>query len=121
IVRNRDASCRRELTAGFPHQPESLECSFNTRTAQTHPGRLRSGPGDITHFSTPAHLLPALERAGLSRPIAVGGKYMSNSAMLVVGSLNMDQIVHVPRIPLRGETLLSTRSLKLAPGGKGAN
>jgi ribokinase len=46
---------------------------------------------------------------------------VSNSTMLVVGSLNMDQIVHVPRIPARGETLLSTSSLKLAPGGKGAN
>jgi len=41
--------------------------------------------------------------------------------MLVVGSLNMDQVVHVPRIPLLGETLLSTSSLKLVPGGKGAN
>src|SRR5215469_7219014 len=46
---------------------------------------------------------------------------MPNSTMLVVGSLNMDQIVHVPRIPLLGETLLSASSLKLAPGGKGAN
>ena len=46
---------------------------------------------------------------------------MSNNTLLVVGSLNMDQIVHIPRIPLQGETLLSTSSLKLAPGGKGAN
>jgi len=46
---------------------------------------------------------------------------MSNTTMLVVGSLNMDQIVQVPRIPVVGETLLSTGSLKLAPGGKGAN
>jgi len=46
---------------------------------------------------------------------------MPNNTMLVVGSLNMDQVVHVPRIPLLGETLLSTSSLKLAPGGKGAN
>jgi ribokinase len=46
---------------------------------------------------------------------------MPKNTMLVVGSLNMDQVVHVPRIPLLGETLLSTSSLKLAPGGKGAN
>lgn len=46
---------------------------------------------------------------------------MSNTTMLVVGSLNMDQIVQVPRIPVLGETLLGTGSLKLAPGGKGAN
>src|SRR6266567_2574213 len=47
--------------------------------------------------------------------------YMPKNTMLVVGSLNMDQVVHVPRIPLLGETLLSTSSLKLVPGGKGAN
>jgi ribokinase len=33
----------------------------------------------------------------------------------------MDQIVHVPRIPAFGETLLGAGSLKLVPGGKGAN
>jgi len=41
--------------------------------------------------------------------------------ILVVGSLNMDQVVHVPRIPVLGETLLGAGSLKLVPGGKGAN
>lgn len=46
---------------------------------------------------------------------------MPKNTMLVVGSLNMDQVVHVPRIPLLGETLLSASSLKLVPGGKGAN
>ncbi len=46
---------------------------------------------------------------------------MPNNTILVVGSLNMDQIVHVSHIPMQGETLLSTSSLKLAPGGKGAN
>ena len=46
---------------------------------------------------------------------------MTNSIILVVGSLNMDQIVHVPRPPVLGETLLGAGSLKLVPGGKGAN
>ena len=46
---------------------------------------------------------------------------MSNNMILVVGSLNMDQVVHVPRIPVLGETLLGAGSLKLVPGGKGAN
>ena len=46
---------------------------------------------------------------------------MSKRNILVVGSLNMDQIVHVPRIPTLGETLLGAGSLKLVPGGKGAN
>jgi ribokinase len=45
---------------------------------------------------------------------------MSN-AIFVVGSLNMDQVVRVPRIPILGETLLGAGSLKLVPGGKGAN
>src|SRR6266487_3125929 len=46
---------------------------------------------------------------------------MSDSIILVVGSLNMDQVVRVPRVPLLGETLLGAGSLKLVPGGKGAN
>jgi ribokinase len=46
---------------------------------------------------------------------------MSNSMILVVGSLNMDQVVHIPRPPVLGETLLGAGSLKLVPGGKGAN
>jgi ribokinase len=33
----------------------------------------------------------------------------------------MDQIVHTPRMPVLGETLLGAGSLKLVPGGKGAN
>src|SRR5438552_17223784 len=46
---------------------------------------------------------------------------MLNNMILVVGSLNMDEIVTVPRPPVLGETLLGAGSLKLVPGGKGAN
>ncbi|HLI09728.1 MAG TPA: ribokinase [Ktedonobacteraceae bacterium] len=46
---------------------------------------------------------------------------MPDKRILVVGSLNMDQIVRVPHLPRLGETLLGAGSLKLAPGGKGAN
>jgi ribokinase len=46
---------------------------------------------------------------------------LSNNVILVAGSLNMDQIVRVPRIPVLGETLLGAGSLRLVPGGKGAN
>jgi len=46
---------------------------------------------------------------------------MSKSNILVVGSLNMDQVVRVVRVPLLGETLLGAGSLQLIPGGKGAN
>lgn len=46
---------------------------------------------------------------------------MLTNAILVVGSLNMDQVVQVPRLPLLGETLLGAGSLKLVSGGKGAN
>src|SRR5690242_15482922 len=46
---------------------------------------------------------------------------MEQGAILVVGSVNMDQIVRVPRMPVEGETLLGAGSLKLVPGGKGAN
>ncbi|HKV03352.1 MAG TPA: ribokinase [Ktedonobacteraceae bacterium] len=46
---------------------------------------------------------------------------MSNNMILDVGSINMDQVVQVPRLPALGETLLGAGSLKLVPGGKGAN
>ncbi len=46
---------------------------------------------------------------------------MPQRTILTVGSLNMDEIVHTPRIPALGETLLGAGSLKLVPGGKGAN
>ena len=46
---------------------------------------------------------------------------MAEGTILVVGSLNMDQVVRVPRMPVVGETLLGAGSLKLVPGGKGAN
>lgn len=46
---------------------------------------------------------------------------MPQGNILVVGSLNMDQVVRVPHIPVLGETLLGAGSLKLTPGGKGAN
>jgi ribokinase len=46
---------------------------------------------------------------------------MAEGIILVVGSLNMDQVVHVPRVPVVGETLLGGGSLKLVAGGKGAN
>jgi ribokinase len=46
---------------------------------------------------------------------------MQQKSVLVVGSLNMDQVVQVPRLPVAGETLLGTGRLRLVPGGKGAN
>jgi ribokinase len=46
---------------------------------------------------------------------------MEPNSILVVGSLNMDQVVRVPHLPVMGETLLGAGSLKLMPGGKGAN
>jgi ribokinase len=53
--------------------------------------------------------------------MSIGELCMSQRSILVVGSLNMDQVVRVPRIPVLGETLLGAGSLKLVPGGKGAN
>lgn len=46
---------------------------------------------------------------------------MAERTILVVGSLNMDQVVRVPHLPVLGETLLGAGTLKLVPGGKGAN
>ena len=40
--------------------------------------------------------------------------------VLVVGSINMDLVVHSPRLPDAGETILGNRFVT-NPGGKGAN
>jgi ribokinase len=42
------------------------------------------------------------------------------AAVVVVGSVNVDLIVQVPRLPSRGETVIGGR-FREAPGGKGAN
>lgn len=42
------------------------------------------------------------------------------SSIVVVGSLNMDLVLDLPRVPMPGETLCG-RKLMLVPGGKGAN
>ncbi|HEX4205369.1 MAG TPA: ribokinase [Ktedonobacteraceae bacterium] len=46
---------------------------------------------------------------------------MQPNTILVVGSLNMDEVVRIPRLPTIGETLLGAGSLRLISGGKGAN
>src|SRR5215468_2447793 len=46
---------------------------------------------------------------------------MPDKPIFVVGSLNVDLVAHVSRIPRPGETVLGTGSLKFGPGGKGAN
>ena len=45
---------------------------------------------------------------------------MDSAAIVVVGSLNMDFVVSVPRLPAPGETTLG-RDFQMLPGGKGAN
>lgn len=45
---------------------------------------------------------------------------MKDAQILVIGSLNMDLVVHTPRVPSDGETLLGT-SFHRYFGGKGAN
>jgi len=45
---------------------------------------------------------------------------VAKGRVLVIGSLNMDMVVRVERLPLPGETVLG-RSYNRHPGGKGAN
>ena len=44
----------------------------------------------------------------------------SRFSIVVVGSLNLDLLLHVPHLPVAGETQSVTRFYRL-PGGKGAN
>lgn len=45
---------------------------------------------------------------------------MSAPTVVVVGSLNMDFVVRMPRLPAPGETVLG-QDFRMIPGGKGAN
>ena len=45
---------------------------------------------------------------------------MSAATIVVVGSLNMDFVAAVERLPALGETVLG-RDFQMIPGGKGAN
>jgi len=49
-----------------------------------------------------------------------GSAEAAGAGVVVVGSINVDQVVTVDRLPLPGETLIGT-SMTLLPGGKGAN
>ena len=40
--------------------------------------------------------------------------------IVVVGSLNMDQVIRAARIPTKGETIIGNDAF-IVPGGKGAN
>jgi len=53
-------------------------------------------------------------------PTAYPGDGARPAAVVVVGSINADQVVTVARHPLPGETLIGT-SIAILPGGKGAN
>jgi ribokinase len=45
---------------------------------------------------------------------------LRTSTIVVIGSLNMDFVIAVDRLPLPGETILG-RNFRVIPGGKGAN
>lgn len=46
---------------------------------------------------------------------------MHKPRILVVGSANMDFVMRVDRLPLAGETVISSGTYEYIPGGKGAN
>jgi ribokinase len=48
------------------------------------------------------------------------GKHMNSGNAVVIGSLNMDMVINLPRVPQAGETILCKTS-SFVPGGKGAN
>jgi ribokinase len=60
------------------------------------------------------------EVVGAGAGAGAGGSDPGRAGVVVVGSVNVDQVVTVDRLPLPGETLIGT-SMTLLPGGKGAN
>lgn len=46
--------------------------------------------------------------------------WVSDMSVIVLGSINMDLVVHTPRLPQPGETLIG-QTFETIPGGKGAN
>ena len=70
--------------------------------------------GEIKQMFEPA----VMDRNSVSAPKAVDR--IPKEKIVIVGSLNMDIIMKVPRIPRIGETILA-KDIKYAAGGKGAN
>ena len=77
-------------------------------TGSGEPGRASGGSGS-----------GAAVDAGSDAP-ADGAAGASAGTVVVVGSINVDQVVTVARLPRPGETLIGT-GMVLLPGGKGAN
>lgn len=57
-----------------------------------------------------------IERASVTYP----SKFKRGQKIIVIGSMNMDVNIALPKIPIEGENLTAS-SISLIPGGKGAN
>ena len=72
-------------------------------------GRLAKGSDLILSYASQVHLA--------SRDSAEGDNKPQVKALIVAGSINMDLVLSVDRLPAAGETI-SARSLETFPGGK---
>lgn len=59
-----------------------------------------------------------IQRESASEPVRESPAMQAG--VLVIGSMNMDETIHVKRLPSDGETILSDKKVQM-PGGKGAN
>jgi ribokinase len=64
--------------------------------------------------------VPSIGGSGSNHVIKAWGGIMNKQKIVVIGSLNMDLVVTMDRMPKVGETI-SGRHISYIPGGKGAN
>jgi hypothetical protein len=120
-----------------PHRPPRHPCGaacgglavFSTPTVRLacldsigRSSRLPAYRSSSAHCIMSGPLPPACSQCSAAAPAAAPAAVQPPAAILVVGSLNLDVIIQVDRLPTSGETITArSPAAATAVGGKGAN